>query len=305
MARTSTASSGTVAPCPSRSFDRMRLIPTAGPAPGASSRRGERSRREPTAPLAEVRSDSRLAARVRAPDAGARRRGGALCLGAPRSAEPGVRDDRRRPCPVRPLHGVRGAARLSAVRHLEAPDRRAERDGRCRLGGRRRTTDRDGCARNRRGRHLCGGTRARDGLRLPRARPAANGLDLDVPLESRYVGLHPRVRNRDRDQPAPLPARRPRGRRLICAAALGNRRGDPGDERLDARCRCSVARAAAGDALRLSEAAAGVDRGRAFDHRSRDARPRGPRCRDHRRRPDRPVRDRAAGDRAGATSGSC
>ena len=43
----------------------------------------------------------------------------------------------------------------------------------------------------------------------------------------------------------PLPARRPRGRRLVRAAALGNDRGDPGDERLDARCRCRVARGAA------------------------------------------------------------
>ena len=191
--------------------------------------------REPTAPLAEVRSDRRLAARVRAPIAVARRRGGVVRLGAPRPAEPGVRDDRRRPRAVRPLHGVRGAARVSAVRHVEAPHRRAERDGRCGLGGRRRTTDRDGRARNGRGRDLCGGARAGHRLRLPRARLAADGLDLDVPLEGGDVGLHPRVRRRDRHQPAPLPARRPRGRRLVRAAALGNDRGDPGYERLDAR----------------------------------------------------------------------
>ena len=81
--------------------------------------------------------------------------------------------------------------------------------------------------------------------RVPRARPAADGLDLDVPFEGGDVGLHPRVRRRHRDQPAPLPARRARGRRLVCAAALGNDRGDPGYERHDARCRCSVARGAA------------------------------------------------------------
>ena len=54
-----------------------------------------------------------------------------------------------------------------------------------------------------------------------------------------------------------------------------------------------------GDALRLSEAAPGVDRGDALDHRGRDARPRGSRRRDHGRRPDRTVLDRPAGDRLG------
>ena len=203
--------------------------------PAGRVRRDERRRPRPTARIAAIPPDRRVAARVRAPIAVARRRGGVVRLGASRPAEPGVRDHRRRPRAVRPLHGVRRAARVSAVRHLEAPHRRTERDGRCGLRRRRRTTDRDGRAGKRRGRDLCGSAGAGHRCRLPRARLAADGLDLDVPVEGGDVGLHPRVRRRHRHQPGPLPARRARGRRLVRAAALGNDRGDPGYERHDAR----------------------------------------------------------------------
>ena len=67
------------------------------------------------------------------------------------------------------------------------------------------TTDRDGRARNGRGRDLCGGARARRRLRLPRARPAADGLDLDLPLEGGDVRLHPRVRRSASSSTRPTP----------------------------------------------------------------------------------------------------
>ena len=217
-----------------------------------------RQRRHPRAErAAEIPPHRRLAAPVRSQVARGRRRGRVVRLGAPRPAEPGVRDDRRRTGAVRALHRLCGAARVSALRHVEAPGRGAERDGRSGVGCCGHATPRSDCARDRQGGGVCRGARAGHRRRLPRARPAAHGLDLDVPLEGGHVRVHPGLRDRNRHQPGPLAAGRPRHRRLVHAAALGNDRGDPGHERHDARRRCRVARAAPAHALRASRSCRG------------------------------------------------
>ena len=93
--------------------------------------------------------------------------------------------------------------------------------------------------------------------RLPRARPAADGLGVDVPLEGGPGGLRARLRDRHRDRPVARAARRRRRRRLVRGGAVEHDRGDPRHQSRHARGRGGLARAAARDAPLRSRAGRG------------------------------------------------
>ena len=134
--------------------------------------------------------------------AGRRCRRRAVGLGAAGAAEPRVRLAGRRPGPVRALHGVRRPARVSrcSARPGTSSRARARPSAPSRPPSSRRSSGPRRWAPSK----AVGYTAAlalATAARLRRARPAAHGLGLDLPVQGGDGRLHPRLLDRDHHRP--------------------------------------------------------------------------------------------------------